>query len=82
MCDDLGKNQYAWLAQSTFHNDDMELGKVLENEAEYVGKDLTTDNCVPGRLRRAPEFATFYRKVIGADREVVDIFSARYLYLL
>ena len=60
---------------STFDNEEQVLGKVLENEAAYVGKKLSTNNMVPGRLCRVPHYAAFYRDVLKADQQVFNVVS-------
>ena len=50
---------------------------LLVNNAEYVGKQLKTDKCVPGSLRN-DDFAEFYRDVLKADKETVAIIRFGY----
>ena len=51
-----------WLyAAATFDNKEEDLGKSLENEGEYIGKTLSTNSAVPGRLFHNPKYADFYR---------------------
>ena len=42
----------------------------MVNHAEYVGKRLTTNLGVSGRLRK-PEFGDFYEEVLKADQETI-----------
>ena len=65
---------------STFDNEEQVLGKVLENEAAYIGKKLSTNNMVPGTLCRVPEHAAFYKDVLQADQQVLNVVSYGYVF--
>ena len=66
----------SWLlAAANFDNEEQELGKSLENESVYIGKKLTTNAAVPGRLCRDRRFADFYREVLNIDEIIVKIVS-------
>ena len=54
------------------------LGDTLVNQTEYVGKRLTTNTGVPGRLKK-PQFADFYKDVLGADAETVVVVRKGYV---
>ena len=60
---------------TNFDNEEQILGKTLENEAAYVGKRLSTNNRVPGRLCRAPEHAEFCKEILKADQEILNVVS-------
>ena len=55
-----------------------EFGKYLENESVYMGKKLTTNAAVPGRLCRDSRFADFYKKVLNTDKKIIKIISSGY----
>ena len=64
--------ELSWLsAAANFDNEEQELGKSLENESVYMGKKLTTNTAVPGRLCRDRRFADFYREVLNADEKLL-----------
>ena len=56
--------ELAWVsAVASFDNEEKELGKALKNEGVYMGKKLTTNTAVPGRLCRDKSYAEFYKDV-------------------
>ena len=61
-------------------DEDFSLVKSLENQAVYSGKRLSTDIRVPGRLNRDVAFADFYREVLKADTETVQIVREGYSF--
>ena len=65
--------ELSWLlAAASFDNEEQELGKTLENEGVYMGKKLTTNTAVPGRLCRDKSYAEFYKEVLEADEIIVN----------
>ena len=71
--------ELSWLsAAANFDNEEQELGKALENESVYMGKKLTTNTAVPGRLSRDGLYAEFYREVLNADEKIVKIVASGY----
>ena len=65
-------------AAASFDNEEQELGKALENEGVYMGKKLTTNMEVPGRLCRDKSYAEFYKDVLEADEKIVKIVANGY----
>ena len=64
----------SWLsAAANFDNEEQELGKALENESVYMGKKLTTNTAVPGRLCRDRRYAEFYSEVLDMDEKIVKV---------
>ena len=64
--------ELSWLlAAASFDNEEQELGKALENEGVYMGKKLTTNTAVPGRLCRDKSYAEFYKDVLEADEKIL-----------
>ena len=58
------ENGLSWLsAAATFDNEEENLGRSLENKGEYIGKKLSTNAAVPGRLCRDTKYAEFYKEV-------------------
>ena len=51
--------------------DDLELGKTLVNEMDYVGRRLTTNNSVPANIHR-DKFLPFWRDELEAPPFVLD----------
>ena len=71
--------ELSWLsAVANFDNEEQELGKALENESVYMGKKLTTNTAVPGRLCRDRRYQEFYREVLDADEKIVKIVANGY----
>ena len=69
-----------WLsAAATFDNEEENLHRSLENEGEYIGKKLSTNSAVPGRLCRDPIYAEFYRDVLKLDTKIIKIVSKGYI---
>ena len=74
------ENSLSWLsATATFDNEEEDLGRSLENEGDYIGKKLSTNSSVPGRLCRDPKYPDFYRDVLKADKKVIKIVTKGYL---
>ena len=74
------ENSLSWLsATATFDNEEEDLGRSLENEGDYIGKKLSTNSSVPGRLCRDPNYPDFYRDVLKADKKVIKIVTKGYL---
>ena len=77
------KNQpaaYQWCANNNFHSSESDLAHSLVNEAAYLGKPLTMNVGVPGRLSSSSEFGDFYENVLLADQETIAI--VRYGYVV
>ena len=51
----------------------------MENKGEYIGKKLSTNAAVPGRLCRDPKYADFYQDVLKADEKIIKIVSKGYI---
>ena len=49
----------------------------LKNTSDYVGKALVTNKDVPGRLLN-PEFGDFYKNVIKAPNDMVEVYASGY----
>ena len=62
----------------TLHSSDDPLAQSLVNESAYIGKTLTTNIGVPGRLSTSADYGDFYRDVLNADKETESI--VRYGY--
>ena len=56
-----------WLVENDMGVEEVELSKSIVNEASYIGKRLTTDMGVPGRLSKEARFGEFYEDVLKAD---------------
>ena len=71
--------ELAWLsAVVSIDNEETELGKALENEGVYMGKKLTTNTAVPGRLCRDKSYAEFYKDVLEANEKIVKMVANGY----
>ena len=63
---------------ANFDNEEQDLGKVLENESVYMGKKLTTNTAVPGRLCRDRRYVDFYKEVLDSHKKIVKIVANGY----
>ena len=71
--------ELAWVsAAASFDNEEKELGKTLKNEGVYMGKKLTTNTAVPGRLCRDKSYAEFYKDMLEADEKIVKMVANGY----
>ena len=71
--------ELSWLlAAASFDNEEKELGKAFENEGVYMGKKLTTNTAVPGRLCRDKSYAKFYKDVLEAEKKIVKMVANGY----
>ena len=61
--------------------DEPELAKTLVNESIYMGKQLSTDTRVPGRLGKE-EFFPFWRDILKAPQFILDTISQGYKFPL
>ena len=55
------------------------MAKQLVNQTEYVGKKLTTDQRVPGRIGRQ-EFFNFWKEELGASDFVLSVLKSGYSF--
>ena len=62
-----------------FDEQDRELANSFSNETAYLGKKLTTNAGVPGRIGR-PEFFAFWEKELGASSFVLNILKTGYKF--
>ena len=53
------------------------LSVFLTNKCKYKGKELVTNREVPGRLLN-PDFEEFYREVVKAPNDMVEVYSSGY----
>ena len=61
---------FEWLADTVASDeDDFELVKTLSNEAKYLGKKLSINVGVPGRLAKEERFSDFYEEVLKVDAD-------------
>ena len=57
------ESSLTWLSvAATFDNEEEDLGKSLENERDYIGKRLSTNSAVPGRLCCDPKYTELYKE--------------------
>ena len=70
---------FSWLANLDPEEGDLGLAEILENEAEYSGKKLSTNVRVPGRLCKESRFGDFYEDVLKADADMVAIVRNGYV---
>ena len=59
--------------------EDLELIKALSNETSYIGKKLTTDKRVPGRINDS-SFLEFWEKELKASSFILDTLKEGYRF--
>ena len=74
---DVEDGDLSWLSAAAnfdnFDNEEQEFGKALENESVYMGKKLTTNMVVPGRLCIDRRYVDFYKEVLDAGEKILKI---------
>ena len=76
----IGSETFSWAANYSVDSSEIDLAHSLVNEASYIGKKLSTDIGVPGRLASSRVFGDFYEQVLLADLETCAI--VRYGYIV
>ena len=62
-----------------FEEGEEDISKTLSNETEYLGKRLSTDQRVPGRVGR-PEFVSFWEHELKASPFVLQTIKNGYSF--
>ena len=72
-CDDTQQNveHFSSIPVIEGNVEDLEMIKALSNETSYIGKKLTTDKRVPGRIND-PIFLEFWEKELKAPKFILD----------
>ena len=75
----IGPDAFSWAANFSVDSSEVNLAHSLVNEASYIGKKLTTDIGVPGRLASSSVFGDFYEHILLADLETCAIVRHGYV---
>ena len=69
------------MRQYTFDlpNEESDLAKVLVNNSNYVGKKLSTDSRVPGRIGK-PEYFDYWRDTLKASDYILSVLQEGYKF--